>query len=267
MKTLTQIRHNRRYGFTLTEVVTVLAILTFLATLIVYVYNEKMKDARIAMAQAECKLLGQAEETVAMEFGFFVPLQVLNDRPVTFSGTYADRGNQIDQEPNTLYVIAANTSLTDQINNGQSTLGGYSQTGPSSNTDPRVVRMIRNWRGPYATFQRWYVPNNYSGPSDTNYLNNDTDRRRDFPLDPWGMPYFLYSPYGPTGYFPTGTAFTDNFMDNTTFSNGRLNNNINYKVNAQFAVVSWGPDGIMDHYQTDNRLKDDIYYYFGTLHD
>ncbi|MDD4279121.1 hypothetical protein GX645_02460 [Candidatus Sumerlaeota bacterium] len=269
MKTpLTDIRMTGRRGLTLTELVTVMAILTFITTLIVMVYNSQMKEARVTIAQAECKMLGQAEEVVAMEFGFFVPLQILNDRPITHNGTYAGRGNQINLETDNMYVINAHTNLEGQFDN-QSRLGGVSVygTGESTNADARVTRMIRQWKGPYATFQRWYIPPTYSGPTDSSYLNSDTDRRRDFPLDPWGNPYFLYSPYGPTGYYPMSQTVSSNIMENNTFSNGQLRRDGNYRTNPQFAVVSWGPDGIMNEYQNDDYMKDDIFYFFGTLHD
>lgn len=257
------LRETRR-GLTLTELVTVLAIMSFIATIILMVFTKRMSEARLSVAAAECKMLANAEETVAIEFGFYVPLQVLNDQPIIRNGSdFTNVGNQIHLEPNTVYLINANTPIQDQAGN-QAAFGGVDNNGNVSvGTDGRVARLIKNWRGPYASFQRFYVPSTYTGPADRNYVQS-TDARLDYPLDPWGVPYFLYSPYGPVGGYGFASPATPSDNDfNQQFGNGRINTNISYE-NDRFAVVSWGPNGLPDYTQPDSR-KDDVYYYFGGI--
>ena len=85
---------------------------------------------------------------------------------------------------------------------------------------------------------------------------NPTDRRRDFPLDPWGRPYRMYSSIGIVG---TG-ALGDNY-NSDTFSNGHLTENDDRF--DRYAIVSFGPNGKSDTYIGATELKDDIVYYFG----
>lgn len=255
-----------RRGLTLTELVTVLAIMGFIATLLLLVFNKRMNEARITVAQAECKMLATAEEALAIDFGFYVPLQVLNDLPIQRAGTVFDNvGNQIHLEYNPMnYVINAAQPIQDQLVN-QLELRGVDNNGQLDGTgDTRVVRMIRGWKGPYANFQRHFISSLWGGgPTDPAYVRS-ADARLDFPLDPWGVPYFLYTPYGCTGYDSDNTP-TENTMRNGSFGNGTIYTNGDR--GDRFAVVSWGPNGEPNSKTgyTSNKPLDDIYYHFGAL--
>lgn len=229
-------------GVTLTELLVVLAIIGLLATIAVPVYVNRSEQAKIKIAHQECKTIAQAEEICAITHGFYVPIQVLDDVPDT---TESD-ADSITNEDSRIYLIDAGISAELQ-------LGRQLQLGDTH--DQRVKDLINYWQGPFLNPSRVYYDTDvYSSPWDETMT--PTDRRRDYPLDPWGRPYRMYSSVGIVG---TG-ALGDNY-DSDTFSNGHLTENDDRF--DRYAIVSFGPNGQSDSYVGATQLKDDIVYFFG----
>lgn len=234
-------------GVTLTELLVVLAIIGLLATIAVPVYVNRAEQAKLRVAQEECRSIAQAEEACALAHGFYVPIQLLDDVPET-DETDAD---SINNESDQIYVIDAGISV-DAQEASQPQLG-------DTDSNQKINNMINFWQGPFLNPTRvWYDASRYQNPWDPSMSN--VDIRRDFPTDPWNVPYRMYSPIGIVGT----NALAENF-NTDAFSDGNLTPNDDRF--DRFAIVSFGPDGISD---TDSRKSatapdDDIVYYFGTV--
>lgn len=236
---------NKERGLTLTELLVVMVIIGLLSTVAVPVYIGRMEDARLRVARAETRELGQAEEQCGLLHGYYVPLQLLDDQPAPLGGVQ-DRMDQIDLEQQTIFLINTTVPPRIQINN-QDTLG----------TDkPRVRDLIDSWSGPFLSPQRVYVPPG-NDPKDPNYQLTDPDARHDFPLDPWGEPYRFYSPIGAIGLNTTDQSI--NYSQ--THFDGRLTREDNRNF-ERYAIVSYGRDNIPETDATNN--DDDIVYLFGS---
>ena len=234
-------------GVTLTELLVVLAILGLLATIAIPVYVNKMEQAKFKVAVEECEEIAQAEQACAIIHGFYVPLQLLDNIPVNQSNqSFAD---DLDNEDlNNMYLVDAFVDVDKQRTGTQKRLADF-------NADKRVGLLYYNWNGPFLNPTRVFVPPN---EETSQFLQTATGVRRDFPLDPWGHPYRLYSPIGVVGSDAIVSNPTDADYDNDTFSNGVVTNNDDrFDV---FAIVSFGPDG---EPQEDQDDEPDIVYTFG----
>ncbi len=237
---------NRR-GVTLTELLVVLAIIGLLATIAVPVYVNRSEQAKIKIAQQECRNIARAQDACGIMHGFYVPIQVLDDVPETVESN----ADSIDQEPGGLYLIDTGINVQTQ-QNAQPQFNDYA-------TNPKVADLRYYWQGPFLNPTRvWFDPNNYDNAWDP--AMSSSDRRRDYPIDPWGVPYRMYSPIGICGTNATSENYnTDGFSDaNLTSNDDRFD---------RFAIVSFGPDGLRD---TDARRsatapEDDLVIYFGTV--
>ena len=79
--TMKQMTWNKSRGMTLTELLAVLLIISLLVTIAVPVYVARQEDARIRVAQSECRRNCKAEDLVAVTHGFYVPFQLLDEFP------------------------------------------------------------------------------------------------------------------------------------------------------------------------------------------
>ena len=148
-----------------------------------------------------------AERTVAYEYGFYVPLQMLDDlapRPRTRTGRTDDLGN----EPQTLRLIDRSAPVAEQLG---------SQPGLRS-ADPRIERLIANWNGPYAQTKRIYFSSAEGSDNPADFEAESIPR--DYPIDPWGNPYRFYSPAGIIG--TAALDSTPRALATDTFSDGVL---------------------------------------------
>jgi prepilin-type N-terminal cleavage/methylation domain-containing protein len=234
--------HHHHAGVTLTELLLVLLIVGLLATLAVPTVTRRARDARVAAALADAKAIAEAQMTCGLIHGFFVPLQLLDNLPRNNDPESDHIGNE-----STVFVVNVNQPVLQQL--------GNQLTVESSDLED-------NWQGPFYQAQRVYVddPNN---PFQVQTL------RHDFPLDPWGRPYFLYSPLGVVGttagsVAAAGTLVTETIIraNPASWGNGQLTNQ-NDRFD-RWAIVSFGPDGVAgDVNGSPTDLGDDIIYFFG----
>lgn len=253
------------FGVTLTELLAVLVIVAILATLAVPAAIRRNAQAKVSVARSETETLAKAEEMCAVTHGFFVPLQMLNDLPIDIQTRDPDSNDLQSEFGRGLLLIDVNTQLLTQQTGGQVVF-------QDASPDPRVREMIRTWAGPFADFHRYFIGGNFTSTGGTQPTQLSLDQiARDFPLDPWGNPYRLYSPMGITGQTigVTTPIASINQIDNDTFSNGQLTNTDDRF--DRFAVVSFGPDSISDRTTTSGAvsgltvLGDDIIYQFGAI--
>ncbi|MBN1475899.1 prepilin-type N-terminal cleavage/methylation domain-containing protein [Candidatus Sumerlaeota bacterium] len=233
----------RRRALSLAELLVVLAIIAIVSLIAIPTVTTQMERARLATAQAECKALAQALEACAAIHGLYVPLQVLDDLPgrTGAAGTDVDR---IDLESSAIRLIDPLIPAYDQIasNPPQPSL---------TTTDARGRILVNDWAGPFMEFRRaTHTPN----------PQNSSDARLDFPLDPWGQPYRLFSGEGVVGSGANEEEIEDPENLNTSFGNGVLTSNEdNFD---RYAVVSTGRDMMWD--ATTTLVEgDDIVHLFG----
>ncbi len=267
-KIMTPLRtRNSRRAVTLTELLVVLAIVSLLATLAVPVYVSQTERSRRAVAQFEVRQIADAQQAVAANYGFYVPIHILNNVPNDPNDTSVRDDFDNDPDLTNKYVIDIAIPVTSQLAANQLLL-------EDTPTDPRVRNMIDNWAGPFLNPQRVTRDVDQSGTVTQQELS------RDIVLDPWGRPYRFYSPVGPTG----SVEFEDDLLDWDTDNDG-TGTDAYWQVDTlllteytdggdpltppyrdrfdRFAVVSFGGDGISDS-SDQARAIDDIYYTFGT---
>lgn len=241
---------------TLTELLVVLAIVTLLATLAVPVFISQMQRARVATAQAEVRAIAEAEQAVAIQHGFFVPIHILDNIPDRASGSsVGGSGTDRDDFENQTsigshYVIDATRSLEEQVLNG----GGTTPQIPLTRTgDGRVARMVQTWQGPFLNPKRvWYV-------GQTAGIPTSGDLHQDLVLDPWGNPYRFYSDLGYVG--TAGPSTVSNETITLGMDDGRQSTQEVDRFD-RFAIVSYGPDGVTGFNGDPLEWEDDVFYTF-----
>jgi len=245
---------NKKRAVTLTELLVVVVIISLLATIAVPVYVNKAEQARIATAIQETRELANAEEQCAIGHGVYVPLQVLDDNPKDWDLNIQnsdDINNTVTR--GTIFIIYATQPILQQQLN-QASLGNGSLASQN---------IIRGWKGPFVNVNRAAFADELQRLGTT----NDQKIAFDFPLDPWGTPYRLFSPLGLVGSDATGdyATFTGDFSAlNPSFSDGMLTQKS--QRFDRFAVVSFGPDRTSGTALGDFRNRDDIYHLFGGIY-
>lgn len=241
-----QYGQHRQSGITLTELLVVLVIVSILATIAMPVYVNQAEKARSSAATLEVKLIADAEDYVGAIYGFYVPIQLLDDLPGQRGqdgvGANADA---IRSELSSIALIDINKNLLD-LATGQPTLGQYS-------TNSRVSKLLYHWDGPFLSPQRVY----YEGSGAIEDATGN-EAARDYPLDPWGNPYRFYSPVGIVGSGAQSSTY-----NSSNFSDGRIQRSEDRF--DRYAIVSFGPDGESDKNVTGTNDPDDIIYLFGKV--
>ena len=253
---------------TLTELLLVVLIIGLLSTMAIPVAVNRSNQAKTNTARAEVKVLADAEASVALTHGFYVPLQMLDDIPVDPSTRILGRTDDVQNEAN-VFLIDAHENPLDQRNRGQLRLLS------GRITDLRVRDLFEQWQGPFAQFTRVFISTG-TGTDTTGGDEFDSTRTRlDYPMDPWGNPYYFYSPEGVVGSLAGSIAQgqtrpTDFQLGSTSWGDGLLTR-LDRRFD-RFAVVSFGPDGVSDRTaiagssSTGLPLRgDDIVYLFGTV--
>ncbi len=241
-------RHEAK-GVTLTELLVVLAIIGLLATIAIPVYVQRTEEARVRTTQQEVREIAKAEEMVALNHGFYVPIQVLDDIAVDLANR-TTRTDDLQNETDVLYLIDPFVNVQDQM------AGSPPQpTLQDRDTNPRVHKLYYFWQGPFLNPTRIHIGDETS--AEPQRLSEDLIRR-DHPLDPWGQPYRMYSPVGIVGSSAGATNLGS--FNTASFSNGRLTTSDDRF--DRFAIVSFGRDNQSDGV---SFTGDDVFYYFGIV--
>jgi len=179
----------RNKGFTMMELVVVMAIIAILAAMLVPAVNRARKKAAINKAEAEMASLASTGGMIKLDIGYYVPLEehTLTDADISTNWpAYPVRY--------TLLTAAGKEDFNTIV--GTETVPPY-----SSDTELRDV-----WDGPYTTWQDSQIYSSTNGA----LLSLDTgvtgwgditpagpppddadDARYGAPLDPWNHPYVL----------------------------------------------------------------------------
>jgi prepilin-type N-terminal cleavage/methylation domain-containing protein len=254
---------NSRRAVTLTELLVVLAIISLLATIAVPVFIQKTEQARLAVARQEVREIAAAEDHVALLYGFYVPIHILNNVPNLPAGQAATTPrDDFENDPNlsSKAVMDPFADLQNQVSNPLL----MNVTNIEQNV--RIRKLVNAWAGPFLNPQRLAM-----GDADMGSLSNSaggatqTEVSRALVIDPWGRPYRIYSPEGVVGSAvvtdpPTLSTATGLF--DLTLDDGQLTNTD--QRFDRWAIVSFGRDGVTDTGIT-GELRDDIFYVFGIV--
>lgn len=228
-----------RRGGIVVDTLIVLVVIGLLVAVAIPVYSGKNSQSKLDAARREVEQLAAAEATAAKSTGYYVPFQMLDDMPVR-EGARTDRTDDIGNASSGIRLIVPGTPAEEQI-------------GKQAGLDALSAGKVK-WDGPFFESKRVFT-----GAAGNAFDGTKLDGpaiRRDYPLDPWGQPYRLYSAAGIVGTGATKTAAEDLAKDE--FSDGVLT-----KDDPRFdryAVVSYGADGKSDSISQGN---DDIIYFFG----
>lgn len=238
----------RKIGLTLTELLVVVAIIIIITLALIPAVTQRTERARVATARREVKELAMAEDSCAIATGYYIPLQLLDN--IKRSTDIDD--DALNNEVDTIFLIDPFFEYID--NDGNRHLPGYRPGTdqlelPTSNFNQ--YRIYRQWDGPYSSFVKdllTFVP---SAPT-----------RRDFPLDPWNIPYRFFSPIGIIG---SGAATNEKDLtvisSNTAFSDGRITQNLPNYSRGKWLIMSPGRNQEFSN----NPDNDDIIHYFGVV--
>jgi prepilin-type N-terminal cleavage/methylation domain-containing protein len=235
--------YSTRRGVTLTELLVVVTIIGILSTIAVPVYLNYAEGARKNAARQEVREIANAEDNCALEHGYYVPLQVLDDLP----GRAGDNG--LDFTADTIQGYSSGVVVAiDYTIPVDDMLGLINQPEITNDlgNDNRVIRMVNTWKGPFLNPQRV----NDNSPLDPFNLNKE-----DYLLDPWGNPYLFYGPAGVLGVNDPTPPYTDSQFSGRFSADDRRFD--------RWAILSMGPNGIAD--DTGSNVYDDIFHTFGIV--
>lgn len=189
-------------GFTLIELIAVVAILGIITFLAVGSYTNRNEQAKESAAYHEMQQIANAEITAEADYGYYLPLTVLETLPSTpVNVTGAD-----------IIVDKASFQIVDPVT-GLNPTGGIQTIQDMLAGQPGSTSVLTNkWLGPFLEYHNQIQPN---GP------NNGW-----LPLDPWGGPYHFLSITG-------DEIDQEGRVGGTGFSNNTI---------GHFAIVTWGRD-------------------------
>lgn len=193
-----------RRGFTIVEIVMACIIIAILAIVLTPVLTSHANNARLDACKEELKALADAEERACIDTGYLYRPYVLND---------VRGGDGIANAPLTLPVPVAQQSRINGIRDNGVSNGNLYQN-PSwifispktglflSNQQNIFVRLAGSQMGDLSLDLGAETRFNWNGP----YINwQHDDQQLDWPQDPWGHPYLLFTREGVI-YPPTRTA-------------------------------------------------------------
>ena len=210
-------------GHLVIETLGIMTVITLLVAVAVPSYWNQSSTAQIAQAKADIQELAQAQLNAAEQYGYYLPLQLLDNA----SETRSERTDSIANESETIALVDPSGDLETQAESPQLLAGG-------------AAHPLAAWSGPLAQVKRVYLAG--QGDSFDVASLDPSALRRDYPVDPWGNPYRFYSPMGLIG--TRAGESTIEARDSDGFSDGRLTSTDDRF--DTFAIVSFGPDGQSD---------------------
>ncbi len=179
------IRKKRHSGFSILEILIAVVIIGILAVILVPALSNRAEKARFAVAAAELQAIGDAQERIGIELGYYVRLYALNDLP-------GGNNQPIDGLPpfdgiadEFLNTSFYNTPRVLFIN--QNTHDFLSAT-RSDDIYTQLASGAMSWNGPYYNIHRDETPAQHSISNNPAVLSHLSG----IPNDPWGNDYMFF---------------------------------------------------------------------------
>jgi prepilin-type N-terminal cleavage/methylation domain-containing protein len=194
-------------GFTLIELIAVIVILSILTYVASSSYRNWNEESKKKAAMMEMKQIADAEKQVEAQYGYYLPLTVLDDMASVPSGI--SNADLISDHANYLIIdpVYGGNPAAGYVRTIRDMLAGTPMT--SSDTV-----LTYKWKGPYLEYQ----PDKKYNPSGT--------IGAELPLDPWHGEYHFLSINGSEIDF-------EGQVGGTGFSNSTI---------GRWALVSFGKD-------------------------
>lgn len=211
----------RREGFSIVEIIVVLAIIGVLTLILVPVVSNRVREARIKAAEADLEHIAAAMERVAVDtnymFRFYVLDDVIggdstsNEQPSIdlVDGTYDEATNSLNGK--NIFIRTDNFQL-------EANFANVFDNSFSSSVNGNETKF--GWHGPYINWQRDV---------------NDND----WPDDPWGHDYILFGPDGGMGPYDL-----DFVLSNVQFNSSGGSWPALADIFDRGVILSVGPDGL-----------------------
>ncbi|MCB2154787.1 hypothetical protein KQI84_07855 [bacterium] len=177
-KPMQQAARNHKRGFTAVEIAMVASVIALIALLILPIFRQRTREARIVAANDELSSIAKAQLLVEADAGIQARLQDLDNGP-----RIEGEGWDPPTHPPRLYS---------EQDFGVAWNGKVAISGDAIET---------NWGGPYLAFKREISMSNmpdfylstFGGPIFVDGATPDTVLERDrYPVDPWGQPYLFF---------------------------------------------------------------------------
>ncbi|MCC6546322.1 prepilin-type N-terminal cleavage/methylation domain-containing protein [Candidatus Sumerlaeota bacterium] len=233
-----------RAGFSIIELLVAIIIIGILVAVLIPVIASRTAAARVARAQSDITNLGEAEERVGVDTGFYVRLFALND-VLNGDGESFNRGRSFDPidraDGLTDYKIAQTYIVFPDTNSLfiDPNTGLYATT-TRQNVIDRLSRNETNYDGTVA----WFGPYiNWQKDSNIDNVETTTSPNPDgVPDDPWGNNYVIMTRRGIV-LEPQGDLIETNVQPNVDggFSSG---GSYPAQVFDRSVILTLGPNGL-----------------------
>lgn len=214
----------RREGFSIVEVIVVMAIIGVLTLILVPVVSNRVREARIKAAETDIEHIAAAMERVAVDTNYMFRFYVLDD---------VIGGDATDNETPSLDIVDGTYDEALNSNNGKNifirtdtfifdlNFATIFDDQFASNISGNETKF--GWNGPYINWQRDV---------------NDND----WPDDPWGHDYLLFGPAGGLGPYDADFQLSGVQYGAGTTASGSWSAFAN--IFDRGVILSVGPDGM-----------------------
>lgn len=229
-------------GFSIIELLIALIIIAILVAMVILIASQRAAEARLRTAQADLRLLAEAEQQAVIDIGYFLRLYVLDD-------VVGGDGIGPTAVPNPLDVI---DGLQDERFNTRNPDGPVYGIVPDFGSIPvnvsttgrpgalfDITSLVRNETLlgiglPYITY-----PRQYEDPATGNQYN--------VPRDPWGNPYVILTREGfvndvDTLFAGTPTGASPALIDAVSMVGGP--SGLDGTIFDRLTLVSFGPNAL-----------------------
>ncbi len=235
-------RTRRRAAFSIIELLISLIIISILVAMVILIASQRASEARLRTAQADLRLIAEAQQQASIDIGYFLRLYVLDDVtggdgiPPTIPATPNDNVDGLQDEQN-------NTRNPDGdvygiVPDFGSIPTNTSTTGQSGRLVD-ITALLRNETLigvglPYITYQREYVD-----------LTNGESYG--VPRDPWGQPYVIITREGfindvDTLFSGNASSFSPAQLTSVDMAGGPTG--LDALIFDRLTILSFGPNAL-----------------------
>jgi prepilin-type N-terminal cleavage/methylation domain-containing protein len=230
-----------RSAFSIIELLISLIIISILSAMVILIASQRAAEARLRAAQADMRMIAEAEQQAAIDSGYFLRLYVLDDLTGPGDGISPGAANDIldaieDEDGNTRNIDGDVYAIVPELGS----LFRQGSANPGDLLDRSNLFTVENETRlgiglPYISYPR-------------EFTDEATGINYNVPSDPWGMPYLLFTRQGAiidvdTVFSGTPAGSSPALVDPLTVQ-GAPSNPYDATIFDRMTIVSFGPDGL-----------------------